>query len=62
MEVKIRYLYHSGFAVQTPKHFLIFDYWKQRPKGKGLESGVVDPSALSGQDVIVFASHNHGDH
>jgi len=62
MNAKIWYLYHSGFAVQTAGHFLIFDYWKQRPKGKGLESGVIDPAALSGYDVIVFASHNHGDH
>ena len=62
MSARIRYLYHSGFAVQTAEHFLIFDYWKQRPKGKGLESGVIDPAALSGYDVIAFVSHNHGDH
>ena len=62
MSAKIWYLYHSGFAVQTANHFLIFDYWKQRPKGKGLESGVVDPATLKEQDVIVFASHAHGDH
>jgi len=62
MKAKIWYLYHSGFAVQTAGHFLIFDYWKQRPKGKGLESGVIDPAAISEYDVIVFASHSHGDH
>ena len=61
-KAKVWYLYHSGFAVQTAGHFLIFDYWKQTPKGKGLESGVIDPAALSGQDVIVFVSHKHGDH
>ena len=62
MKAKVWYLYHSGFAVQTAKHFLIFDYWKQRPKGEGLDSGVIDPAALSEQDVIVFVSHSHGDH
>ena len=62
MNARIWYLYHSGFAVQTAEHFLIFDYWKQRPKGKGLESGVIDPNELSEYDVIVFVSHNHGDH
>jgi len=62
MNARIWYLYHSGFAVQTAEHFLIFDYWKQNPKGKGLESGVIDPAALSEHDVIVFVSHNHGDH
>ena len=62
MKAKIWYLYHSGFAVKTAKHFLIFDYWKQSPKGKGLDSGVIDPAALSDQDVLVFVSHKHGDH
>lgn len=62
MNARIWYLYHSGFAVQTAEHFLVFDYWKQRPKGKGLESGVIDPTALIGRDVIVFASHSHSDH
>jgi len=62
MSAKVWYLYHSGFAVQTDKHFLIFDYWRDKPKGGGLESGVIDPAALSGQDVVAFASHKHGDH
>jgi len=62
MNARIRYLYHSGFAIQTTGHFLIFDYWKQQPGGKGLESGVVDPAALKDFDVIVFASHKHRDH
>jgi len=62
MKAKIWYLYHSGFAVRTSGHFLIFDYWKQHPKGKGLDGGVIDPEALADEDVIVFASHKHGDH
>jgi len=62
MNARIWYLYHSGFAVQTSGHFLIFDYWKHRPKGQGLDSGVIDPAALSEYDVIVFVSHSHGDH
>jgi len=62
MKARIWYLYHSGFAVQTVEHFLIFDYWKQRPKGKGLESGVIDPAALVEHDVIAFVSHSHSDH
>ena len=62
MKAKIWYLYNSGFAVKTDKHFLVFDYWKQRPKGKGLDSGVIDPETLIDQDVIAFVSHSHGDH
>ena len=62
MKAKIWYLYHSGFAVQTEEHFLIFDYWKHGSKGKGLEDGVIDPKALKDYDVIVFVSHGHPDH
>ena len=62
MDAKVWYLYHSGFAMQSSGHFLIFDYWRDRPKGEGLESGVIDPASLQDQDVIVFVSHKHGDH
>ena len=62
MNAKIRYLYHSGFAVQTERHFLIFDYWRDKPMGGGLESGVIDPIAIKDMDVVIFVSHNHGDH
>ena len=62
MNARIWYLFHSGFAVRTAGHVLIFDYWRQRPKGKGFESGVVNPDDLKEDDVIVFASHRHGDH
>jgi L-ascorbate metabolism protein UlaG (beta-lactamase superfamily) len=61
-KAKVWYLYHSGVAVQTCRHFLIFDYWRDTPKGKGTESGVIDPAALRESDVVVFVSHSHGDH
>ena len=60
--MKIWYLYQSGFALQTSEHFLIFDYWRDRPKGAGLDDGVIDPVALRNDDVVVFVSHRHGDH
>jgi len=62
MSAKVWYLFQSGFAVQTGGHFLIFDYWRDRPKGEGLESGVIDPAALRSHDVAVFISHRHADH
>jgi len=62
MAATIWYLFHSGFAVRTANHFLIFDYWKSTPKNAGLEAGVIDPAVLSEDDVIVFVSHGHGDH
>ena len=62
MRAKIWYLYHSGFAVETGEHFLIFDYWRTTPKTAGLAGGVIVPSELREKDVVVFASHGHGDH
>lgn len=62
MTITTWYLYQSGFAVDTGAHFLIFDYWRSSPRGRGLESGVIDPAALADRDVIVFVSHRHGDH
>jgi len=62
MKAKIWYLYNSGFAVQTDRHFLVFDYWRKTPKGGGLDSGVVDIKSIRDQDVIIFVSHRHGDH
>jgi L-ascorbate metabolism protein UlaG (beta-lactamase superfamily) len=60
--MKVWYLFHSGFAVQTANHFFIFDYWRDKPKGEGLKSGVIDTEELRDQDVVVFVSHSHGDH
>jgi L-ascorbate metabolism protein UlaG (beta-lactamase superfamily) len=61
-KILVTYLYHSGFAVQTPAHFLVFDYWRDSPKGAGLDSGVIDPAELADLDVVVFSSHSHMDH
>ena len=60
--MEIRYLFHSGFAVDTGAHLLIFDYYKDTPRGGKLADGVIDPAEISGRDVVVFASHSHGDH
>lgn len=58
------YLYHSGFALKTQNHFLIFDYYIDKPDGgiPSLHTGVINPSELSGERVLVFSSHSHGDH
>ena len=62
MKAKIWYLYHSGFAVRTVEHFLIFDYWRTTPSGGGLDNGVIDITELRNENVVVFASHGHPDH
>ncbi|HHW31134.1 MAG TPA: MBL fold metallo-hydrolase [Clostridiaceae bacterium] len=52
--VKIQYIFHSGFSVQTVNCFLIFDYYK----------GHVDLNKpdLANKKMYVFSSHSHGDH
>ncbi|MFC1500297.1 MBL fold metallo-hydrolase [Candidatus Zixiibacteriota bacterium] len=63
-EARIWYLHHSGWAVQTAEHFLIFDYWEEDPPqgDRTLESGYIDPRAIADLDVTVFVTHAHGDH
>jgi len=58
------YLGHSGWAVKTQNHLLIFDYWEQNaaPDEPALDNGSIQPQELAGLDVTVFASHAHGDH
>ena len=63
MKIQVWYLYHSGFAVETESTFLVFDYWRDTPRG-GLAAGVIDPKELAAKNkkVVVLSSHNHPDH
>lgn len=49
--MKITYIGHSGFAVETEKSIYIFDYFKGEL-----------PDIPTDKPVIVFASHSHPDH
>ena len=62
-KVKVTYLEHSGFAVETEKHLLIFDYFNDKGEGAGrsLSNGVVGEETLRiDKEVLVFSSHSHG--
>lgn len=64
-EAILWHLYHSGFAVKSARHLLIFDYWpgqKVLKNKKGLAAGLIDPDEIKGENVIVFVSHQHSDH
>ncbi len=66
-EAIIYYLGHSGWAVKTRSHFLIFDYWERGgvrgdPSPAGLAGGKIDPVEIRALPVVVFISHAHGDH
>lgn len=49
--LKVTYLRHSGFLVETTDKYLLFDYWKGEL-----------PSLDYKKNLYVFASHAHHDH
>lgn len=49
--MKVTYIYHSGFLIETADSYYIFDYWKG-------ELPPLDPK----KPVVVFSSHAHMDH
>lgn len=64
-KLKIYYIYHSGFAVETTNHLLIFDYYKEL--GNTNESNSSKNFSLTNlirnkKNVLVFSSHSHHDH
>lgn len=48
--MKIEYIFHSGFTVETDNYFLVFDYYKGKI------------NLREDKRTVVFSSHNHGDH
>ena len=63
-EAALWYLGHCGWGIKTKNRFLIFDYWKggEPPASPCLANGHIDPSEISHMDVLVFVTHEHGDH
>ncbi|MBN2461630.1 MAG: ankyrin repeat domain-containing protein [Candidatus Cloacimonetes bacterium] len=63
-EALLWYLGHSGWAVKTSSHFLIFDYWETGRKADtpGINNGWIVPEDLPDENVMVFVSHEHADH
>lgn len=48
--IKIHYLDHSGFSIETDRYFLVFDYYRGQIKIPDKKS------------IYIFCSHSHGDH
>ena len=51
----LTYIFHSGFALETEKSILIFDYWQD-------PSGCLPAVLKKAKPVYVFSSHFHEDH
>lgn len=65
-EASVWFLGHSGWAVKTQNHFLIFDYfcntWNRKPGDSCIASGYIIPEQIKDRLVTVFVTHSHGDH
>jgi len=63
-EAVIWYLGHSGWAIKTRDHFLVFDYFNRDrdPAAPALCNGRINCKEIAGENVAVFVSHEHGDH
>ena len=53
--MKLSYIFHSGFVLETEQSILVFDYWMD-------PSGVMDSVLRSEKPMYVFSSHFHEDH
>ena len=58
------YLGHSGWAIKTGIHLLVFDYFKNTtlPDTPLLANGTINPEEIKDLNVTVFVSHSHQDH
>lgn len=55
--MKITYLHHSGFLVETETKLLLFDYYTESGK-----KAYFDPAVYPDKTIFVFVSHAHEDH
>ena len=58
--MKIFYIYHSGFAIETENYKLVFDYYMEPKKNSG--GFKIGDFLIGEKQVLVFSSHSHGDH
>ncbi len=64
MTSSITHFYHSGFAVETVDHFLVFDYvFPPDENNQVLMKKWITPEMLKEKrNIYVFVSHHHSDH
>lgn len=61
--MKIRYIHHSCFLVETENSFLLFDYYKHKNETKDFDfSELLNFIFKSPKTLYVFGSHAHSDH
>ena len=61
--MKIRYIYHSCFLIETTNSFLLFDYFKHKNDKTGFDFiKLLSDVFASPKALYIFSSHSHQDH
>lgn len=63
--IKVNYLFNSGFLIETKNYLLIFDYYLDCvDEGQiDVSNGVItEKELLTNKKILVFTSHGHEDH
>lgn len=58
--MKLTYIYHSGYAIETVDFTVIIDYYKDSSENK--EEGVIDKLLKRSSKLYVLSTHSHADH
>ncbi len=63
-EAIVWYLGHSGWAIKTKNHLLVFDYFEGNRLADEpcLANGIIAPAEIADEHVTVFVTHVHADH
>ena len=57
--MKLTYIYHSCFALETPAYSILFDYYKDTKRKRGY---VHDILLQKPEPLYILSSHFHPDH
>ncbi|MGL5279588.1 MAG: MBL fold metallo-hydrolase [Cetobacterium sp.] len=60
--LKIYYIYHSCFVVETKNYLIVFDYFKKSLKNRDDDISLDEKILNTKKKVLVFSSHSHYDH
>lgn len=61
--MKIRYIYHSCFLIETTNAFLLFDFFKHKSDKGGFNfEKLLSDVFASPKALYIFSSHSHQDH
>ncbi len=60
--LRLSYIYHDCFVLETPSAFFVFDFWKEPGTGAGDMPSFISRISSVDKKVYVLVSHHHKDH